>query len=249
MIVTEELLEKLDAAKHVAALTGAGVSAESGLETFRDAGGLWSKFSPQELSSVEGFMRNPKLVWEWYQMRVEAMNKAKPNPGHYALAEMEELFDEFTLVTQNIDRLHQRAGSKIVHELHGNIVENKCLDCGKPFDGETALPDGELARCPVCGGLIRPNVVWFGEMLPAEAIMAAELGARTCDVFFSIGTSAEVYPAANLPYIALQSGAYVVEVNPKETVLSPHADAFLKDPSGEALPFLLRKLTEYRERK
>ena len=247
MEIPEALLNRLAKANHVAVLTGAGVSAESGIKTFRDPDGLWAQFNPAELASVDGFMSNPEMVWSWYQHRVEVVNNAKPNPGHYAIAEMQKLFPKLTLITQNVDRLHHRAGSDKVIELHGNIVENHCFDCKEPFHGETNLPDKQLPVCPRCGGRIRPSVVWFGEMLPVGALEAAEEAAYTCDVFFSVGTSAEVYPAANLPVVAKRAGAYVVEVNPNITVLSSYVDAKLPAPSGEALPILLEEFRKYQK--
>ena len=247
MEIPESLLQRLVKAEHVAVLTGAGVSAESGIKTFRDPDGLWAQFNPAELASVDGFMSNPELVWSWYQHRVEVVNNAKPNPGHYAIAEMQKLFPKFTLITQNVDRLHHRAGSDKVIELHGNIVENHCFDCKEPYNGETNLPDKKLPVCPKCGGRIRPSVVWFGEMLPVDALEAAEEAAYTCDVFFSVGTSAEVYPAANLPVAAKRAGAYVVEVNPNFTVLSSYVDAKLPAPSGEALSILLDEFRKYQK--
>ncbi|MFP4527738.1 MAG: SIR2 family NAD-dependent protein deacylase [Candidatus Kapaibacterium sp.] len=245
MEIPPELLVKLSKAQHVAVLTGAGVSAESGIKTFRDPDGLWAKFNPQELASVDGFMSNPDLVWQWYHHRREIINKAEPNPGHYAIARMERMFPEFTLITQNVDRLHHRAGSTRAFELHGNIIENHCQNCKEPFEGETALPEGQLAKCPECGGMIRPSVVWFGEMLPFDALSGSEEAAIACDVFFTVGTSAEVYPAAFLPVQASQSGAYVVEVNPGETGFSRYADVCLRAPSGEALPKLLEEFEKF----
>ncbi len=245
MEIPDILIERLKNAKHVAVLTGAGVSAESGIKTFRDPDGLWAKFNPAELASIDGFISNPDLVWSWYQHRVEMINNAKPNPGHFAIAEMEKIFADFTLITQNVDRLHQRAGSRNVLELHGNIVENHCFDCKKPFTGKTDLPNNELPKCTHCGGRIRPSVVWFGEMLPPQAIDSANRAAQNCDVFFSVGTSAEVFPAANLPYVAKRRGAFVVEVNPNETKLSRDADIHLKGASGEVLPLLLEKFINF----
>ncbi len=245
MNIFDTLLERLAAAEHVAVLTGAGVSAESGIKTFRDPGGLWAKYNPAELASMDGFMANTELVWSWYMHRVETINNTKPNPGHKAIAEMAEIFPKFTLITQNVDRLHHRAGSEDVIELHGNIVENYCVDCKSPYEGETNLPDKQLPQCEACGGKIRPNVVWFGEMLPVKALQDAEEAASTCDVFFSAGTSAEVYPAANLPIIAKQAGALLVEVNPNATVLSQYADIKLKAPSGKALPEMMDKYKNF----
>ncbi|MFP4370268.1 MAG: SIR2 family NAD-dependent protein deacylase [Candidatus Kapaibacterium sp.] len=245
MEIREEVLRVLAGASHVAVLTGAGVSAESGIKTFRDPDGLWAKFNPAELASVDGFMANPELVWSWYKHRKDIVFSSAPNPGHYAIAEMETIFPNFSLITQNVDRLHQRAGSGKVYELHGNIIDNHCLDCHKPFEGETTLPDKQLPRCPECGGYIRPSVVWFGEMLPAEAISGAELAARNCDAFLTVGTSAEVFPAASLPYTAKQSGAFVIEVNPTRTSFSDYADYRMAAPSGEALPKLLNEFKKY----
>ncbi|HPO63524.1 MAG TPA: Sir2 family NAD-dependent protein deacetylase, partial [Candidatus Kapabacteria bacterium] len=163
MEIPNELLEILHKVRKVVVLTGAGVSAESGIATFRDPNGLWTKMNPAELASVQGFMSNPKLVWSWYEHRRDIISSTKPNPGHYSIAEMQEIFTDFTLITQNVDRLHQAAGSKNVIELHGNIIDNHCQKCKKPFKGETSLPDEELPKCPECGGMIRPSVVWFGE--------------------------------------------------------------------------------------
>jgi NAD-dependent deacetylase len=239
------LLEKLSKANSIVVLTGAGVSAESGVKTFRDPDGLWAEFNPMELASIDGFMSNPQRVWSWYQYRVEIVKHVKPNPGHYAIAEMEKLFNHFVLITQNVDRLHQTAGSSNPIELHGNIIENHCFNCKKPFYGETALPNGEIPKCEHCGGLIRPSVVWFGEMLPFDALVKAEDESANCDVFFSVGTSAEVYPSANLPFIAKRNGATLVEVNTNLTKLSNYVDYRIAVPSGESLPILLEKYKEF----
>ena len=245
MEIPKSLLERLKNARHIAILTGAGVSAESGIKTFRDPDGLWTKFNPAELASVEGFMSNPEMVWSWYEHRRQIAYNSAPNPGHYAIAQMESMFPKVTLITQNVDRLHQTAGSKNVIELHGNIIDNHCISCKEPFTGETHLPDKALPHCPKCGGLIRPSVVWFGEMLPQGAIEAAERASLECDMFFSVGTSAEVYPAANLPIMARRNGAFLVEVNPNITSLSRNCDIHLQAPSGEALPQLLDAFNQY----
>ncbi len=242
MKIIPEIIEVLSRAKSVTVLTGAGISAESGIKTYRDPDGLWAKLKPQELASIKGFMANPKVVLEWYAQRRETVEEALPNPGHYALAEMENMFTEFTLITQNIDRLHQRAGSKNVIELHGNIVENKCLDCETPYYEEFPAVLTELPRCKKCGGLIRPSVVWFGEMLPEKALIDAEIAARKCDVFLCIGTTAEVTPAGTIPLYAKDSGAYVIEINPNDTVISRYLDAQIKAPAGVALPELVKRL-------
>lgn len=240
-----KIFEILKNARNVAMLTGAGVSAESGIKTFRDPDGLWAKFNPQELASVNGFLSNPGLVWSWYQERRRLIDSANPNPGHFTIAKMRDLFDIFNIVTQNVDRLHQMAGSENVIELHGNIIENHCQNCEKPYTDEVDLSSDELPQCTYCGGKIRPSVVWFGEMLPLEAISAAEKAAEECDIFFSVGTSAEVYPAANLPYIAKQNGAFLIEVNPQTTHLTPYADLHINEPSGVGLPGLIESYEEY----
>jgi NAD-dependent deacetylase len=239
MKIPDELINALVKSKSVAVLTGAGISAESGIKTFRDPDGLWSKFNPAELASMDGFMSNPTLVWEWYQLRRDVINQAEPNPGHYAIVEMQKLFKDFTLITQNVDRLHQKAGSVDVAELHGNIIDNFCIRCKSPFLEQISSDTKDVPICKECGGMIRPAVVWFGEMLPYEALMRAESAAKRAQVFITAGTSAEVYPAANLPLIARQSGAVVVEINPNETAISSYMDFCLREPSGVALPQII----------
>ena len=239
MKIPEELINALAKSKSVAVLTGAGISAESGIKTFRDPDGLWSKFNPAELASMDGFMSNPTLVWEWYQFRREVISKAEPNAGHYAIAEMQKLFEDFTLITQNVDRLHQKAGSVDVAELHGNIIDNFCIKCKTPFLEQISPVEKEMPKCRECGGMIRPAVVWFGEMLPHEALFRAESAAKRAHVFITAGTSAEVYPAANLPIIARHAGAVVVEINPNDTAISGYMDFCLREPSGVALPQII----------
>jgi NAD-dependent deacetylase len=236
----QNLIERLRRAENVVVSTGAGVSAESGVPTFRGAGGIWSKMNPEELASVDGFMKNPQLVWEWYQYRRDLMGKVTPNPGHHAIAQMEKLFERFTLITQNIDGLHARAGSANILELHGNISRNKCLKCERPYRGEIDLEEG-LPYCD-CGGMIRPDVVWFGEMLPQDVLEKAFRATEEADVFFSVGTSAIVQPAASLPFMARRGGAYVVEVNIEPTGLTAVADVFLQGKSGEVLPGIVEQL-------
>jgi NAD-dependent deacetylase len=238
-----ELVNSLRTAKSCVVLTGAGISAESGVPTFRDANtGLWSTFNLEELATPEGFMKNPKKVWEWYQHRREIMKDVKPNPGHYALAQLEDYYNEgFWLITQNIDGLHALAGSKNILELHGNIHRNKCFEEGTIIKD---LPEGDESppRCPNCHGLIRPDVVWFNELLPEyERTKANEASAR-CDVFISAGTSAIVYPAADLPLIAKRAGAYVIEVNIEETPISTYMDATILGKTGTVLPRLVELL-------
>ncbi len=234
------LLAALRQARQVAVLTGAGVSAESGVPTFRQAqSGLWAQYRPEDLATPEAFRHNPRLVWEWYASRRERLAQVQPNPGHFALAEMQRRVPQLTLITQNVDGLHQQAGSQGVIELHGSIQRVKCFEKNHPIDS-WAL-DGEVPpRCPRCGGLLRPDVVWFGEALPQEALQAAIRAADTCDIFFSVGTSGVVYPAAALPYHALEHGALVVEINPEATPIREIAAHTLCGPSGEILPELVQ---------
>ena len=241
-LIPAELIARLRAARRVAVLTGAGISAESGVPTFREAQtGLWARYNPEELATPDAFRHNPKLVWEWYAWRQERVRQAEPNPGHVALVEMERRIAEFTLITQNVDGLHRRAGSHQVLELHGNLFRAKCIDEDRPVE---SWPDSaEIPpRCPRCGALLRPDVVWFGEMLPAGALRAAEQAAAAAQVFFSIGTSALVYPAAELPFAALRAGAMVVEINPQPTPLSPHVTFTLHGPAGAILPALVEQV-------
>jgi NAD-dependent deacetylase len=239
MTFSEELISSLRHAKSVCVLTGAGISAESGVPTFRGEEGIWKKFKPEELANFDAFIRNPELVWEWYAYRRKLIHEVKPNPAHYGLVALERHVKEFTLVTQNVDNLHRRAGSKNVVELHGNIERSYCILCRAlaqepELEAQTSVP-----RCMKCGGLVRPDVVWFGEMLPLEVFSKADTAARQCDIFFSIGTSAVVYPAASLPYTALDEGAFVVELNLEPTDLSSRAHEVLIGKAGEILPDLL----------
>ena len=237
-----ELIKTLRSAPYVVVLTGAGVSAESGVPTFRDAQtGLWAKYSPEELATSQAFRRNPKLVWEWYAWRRELVAGAQPNPGHLALAELEQRLPNFTLITQNVDGLHQRAGSRKVIELHGNINRIKCFEEEEIIDSWPPTSEAP-PRCPRCGGYLRPDVVWFGETLPPQALQAAFEAAQQGDLFFSIGTSALVQPAASLPLVALQAAAAVVEINPDTTPLTWRATYVLSGPAGQILPALLNQL-------
>lgn len=238
MELPAELRAALRAAQRVVALTGAGISAESGLPTFRDAQtGLWAQYRPEDLATPSAFRHNPELVWNWYAWRRTLARQAEPNPGHRALAQFERLFPAFRLITQNVDGLHQRAGSAAVIELHGSLERAKCFDCGAP--AEHWAEGGPVPpRCARCGGRLRPDVVWFGEALPTAAITAAWTAAQSCQVFFSIGTSSLVEPAASLPGEAQRHGARLVEINPLPTPLSASADDVLRGPAGEILPAL-----------
>ena len=246
MTISNKLRSLLQRAESVCVLTGAGISAESGVATFRGPDGLWSKLKPEELANFDAFMRNPELVWEWYNYRKKIIHDVKPNPAHYALARFEELVKDFTLVTQNIDNLHFRAGSKRVLELHGNIERSYCINCQKFTKIIEITPEKLAPRCPSCGGLIRPDVVWFGEMLPEGIFEAAEEAASRCELFLTIGTSAVVYPAAGLPIAAHNEGAYVVEINTQPTELSRRVDETLIGKAGEILPQLSGILEEKR---
>jgi NAD-dependent deacetylase len=242
--ISPDFINALRSASRVAVLTGAGVSQESGVPTFRDAQtGLWARYSPTDLATPEAFQRNPRLVWEWYAERRERVAQVQPNPGHRALADMEARLAQrgaaFTLITQNVDGLHQRAGSQNVIELHGNIARVKCsrdqaVVPAWPPTSQVPPP------CPYCGAPLRPDVVWFGEDLPLEAMLTAKRAARERDIFMSVGTSGLVEPAASLPFIALHSRAVVVEINPEATPLTPAATYVLAEPSGQVLPELVK---------
>ena len=230
-------------ARTVAVLTGAGISAESGVPTYRGAGGLWSGFSAEDLASPEGFARRPDKVWQWHDERRLALKDIQPNPAHFALAQLQKQLAGrggwLTLATQNIDGLHQAAGSEGVLELHGTILTIKCTVCpGKrPIGFE---PIEGTPRCPTCGRPMRPDIVWFGEALPTEVWDAADRAAQACEVFLTIGTSALVYPAAGLIQIATGSGAKTIEVNLEPTPASSMVDIALHGQAGEILPQIVQ---------
>ena len=239
------LITSLQNSQRIVALTGAGISAESGLATFREAQtGLWSKFRPEELATGEAFRRNPKLVWDWYRWRREQALKAKPNPGHLALVEIEKRAPEFLLVTQNVDGLHARAGSKRIVELHGNLHRFRCFENNCASDNF----DVENGRCRSCGGNLRPDIVWFGEMLPADGLESAVAAAEKCDVFLSIGTSSVVYPAADLWRRAKEGDAIVIEINKDPTPLTPLADHSFLGKASEILPALVEQIYVHQNR-
>lgn len=224
--------------KRVVVLTGAGISAESGVPTFRGENGLWKKFRPEELASVDAFLSNPDIVWEWYAYRRKLISEVQPNAGHRALVEMERLVDEFLLVTQNVDGLHQAAGSRNVVEIHGNIRKNHCQQCKAPAEVDLLQAEGP-PTCAYCGGLVRPSVVWFGELLPMEAFGAADRAARRCELFIAVGTSGVVYPAASLPFTAKSAGAYLLEINPESTDLTRYADGVIRASASIGLAEVL----------
>jgi len=225
--------QKIASCRALTVLTGAGISKESGIPTFRDVqDGLWAKYNPMELATREGFSADPRLVWDWYTYRRDLVNKAEPNPGHIALVRIERRINRFSLVTQNVDGLHLRAGSSNVFELHGNINRNKCFEEDSVVEewNESTVPP----KCS-CGSYVRPDVVWFGESLPREVISEAFRKSRASDVMMVVGTSGLVQPAAALPFEALEAGAWVVEVNPEPTPLSNHAHLYIAGRSGTIL--------------
>ncbi len=232
----EALIEASRAARQIVIFTGAGMSAESGLPTFREAQtGLWATYDPHELATPDAFRRNPELVWQWYAWRRQLAENAVPNSGHLAVAELGSSTDNLTLITQNIDGLHQCAGSSELIELHGNIHRVACFACGhQPLDWDRAAQ--EPPACPVCGGLLRPDVVWFGEPLPAAALQAATTAASSADLFVTVGTSGLVYPAAALPIEAARHGALMLEVNPTTTELSGIMDYRVIGTAAGVLP-------------
>ena len=235
-----ELIRFLKRAERVVVLTGAGVSQESGLRTFRESQtGLWEQYKPTDLASPEAFQRNPKLVWDWYSMRREKMREVNPNPGHIALVDMARYIPDFNLITQNVDNLHRKAGSPHVIELHGNLQRVKCSLCGQQVKTWEDTED-EVPTCEFCGGRLRPDVVWFGEALPRAELESAIEAARACQVFFSVGTSGTVQPAASLAFAAHNRGAVVVEINAESTPLTAKANYTFHGKSGEVLPALVQ---------
>ncbi len=242
----------LAAARTVLVFTGAGVSRESGIATFRDPeDGVWAEYDPMVMATLDGFLGDPELVWRWYRHRFGIVASARPNPGHEAIAALESLVPQVVVATQNVDGLHQAAGSSDVIELHGTMRTLKCLG------GEhTGYPSADLLggggaagvappRCPECGELLRPNVVWFGEPLPGDAWRRARYLASACDVLLMVGTSAVVQPAALLPMLALEAGATVIDVNPEPDAVSRQLKHFLRGPAGEVLPALVAAVREW----
>jgi len=243
----DKLLGRLARAQSVLVLTGAGMSAESGIPTFRDAQtGIWSKFRPEELATPEAFAADPHRVWQWYESRRAQVREARPHAGHLALVELETLLGQLDIVTQNVDGLHQRAGSSRVTELHGNILRSKCHLSLRPIGREwiDESPQSPPRSPYVKGGLARPDVVWFGEPLPSAAVEAAIEAAGRCDFCFSIGTTSLVQPAASLPLYALEHGAALIEINPVQTPLSMHADQCFRGPASGVLVTLLEQLRQ-----
>jgi len=240
MNIDQSLIDKLIDARAIVFFTGAGISAESGIPTFRGKDGIWNKLKPEELANFGAFMKNPDMVWEWYNHRKKIIHDSQPNQGHITISEMQDYFD-VTVVTQNIDNLHRRAGSTKIFELHGNIERNFCIKCKKFYNEELDFSSG-VPTCD-CGGLIRPDVVWFGEYLPEDQFKGGEKASMNSDIFFVVGTSAVVYPAAGLVSTAKQSGAILVEINVEETEISSFADYSFFGGAGAVL---LKILKEYK---
>jgi len=240
--IDDSLIDALKKSESIVFFSGAGISSESGIATFRGKEGLWNKFKPEELASFDAFIKNPELVWEWYNYRKKIVHEAQPNPAHLTISEMQNHFNDVTVITQNVDNLHRRAGSKKILELHGNIERNFCIDCKKFYTEELDFSTG-VPKCE-CGGLIRPDVVWFGEYLPEDQFLGGEKAAINSDVFFVIGTSAIVYPAAGLVYTAKASGAIIVEINIEETLLSSSANYSYFGKAGEILPEIFKHFKE-----
>ena len=237
--IDKSLIDSLRKSESIVFFTGAGISSESGIPTFRGKDGIWNKLRPEELANFDAFMRNPEMVWEWYNHRKKIIHEAKPNAAHLAIAEMQNHFKNVTVVTQNIDNFHRRAGSNNIFELHGNIERNFCINCKKYYNEELDFSAG-VPKCD-CGGLIRPDVVWFGEYLPEDQFLGGEKAAINSDIFFVVGTSAVVYPAAGLVYTAKQSGSTIVEINIEETPLSSIANYSFFGKAGEILPRILEE--------
>jgi NAD-dependent deacetylase len=230
--------DKLSATQSVTVLTGAGISADSGVPTFRGADGLWRNFRAEDLATPEAFARDPRLVWEWYNWRRELIATKRPNPAHEAVAAMEQRFKRFWLITQNVDGLHRDAGSRQLSEIHGNIWMVRCTQCRKMLENR-AVPITILPLCPSCGGLLRPHIVWFGESLAEEDLERSAAALQRSDVCLIVGTSGLVYPAAGFGAIAKQAGAYIVEINLDSTPQSSLADATLQGRARDLVPLLL----------
>ena len=247
---TKKFLEKLETAEKILFFTGAGISAESGIPTFRGKDGIWNKLKPEELANFDAFLKNTDLVWEWYQHRRQIVRESRPNSGHLAIAEFEKYYNEVSVVTQNIDNLHRRAKSTNIYELHGNIERNYCIDCHKWFnDIEVDETNKKAPKCDECGGLIRPDIVWFGEILPQETFSTGERKAAESDICFIVGTSAVVYPAAYIPITAKQSGSYLVEINIESTEISGYVDESFFGEAGKVLPQILEEVKRLKQPK
>ena len=239
----EVLIDALKTASRVFVFTGAGASKESGLPTFRDEDGVWKVYDPMTTATMEGFTHDPVMVWNMYRMRQKQISQAQPNPGHITLAQMEGHYSEFLMATQNVDDLHERAGSEKLVKIHGDAWQMRCLECGRIYDTrDFDFPDEftqeTLPTCPADDALCRPNIVWFGEYLPFEPITSATNASASCDLMLIVGTSGEVSNGYGFAQYALTNGAKVVEINPKEGALTRHAHFWIAEPAGVALPRL-----------
>lgn len=241
----EILLEKCKTAKRVVAITGAGISAESGIPTFRGKDGYWKNYRAEDLANNQAFENNPKLIWEWYQMRMAICRKAEPNPGHLAMAEMESIFPEFHLITQNVDNLHNRAGSKNITELHGNIFTSRCTKCTfktiQESDNFTLPP-----LCPKCNSILRPHILWFGETYDIKVLEKCREILNAADILLIVGTSGQVTVPVYLAEEAIRAGAYSIDINPEKSSLSQKVSIHLRGYSAKILPDLIMQLTEIR---
>jgi len=244
---TNKLLARLRDATTVTVLTGAGISAESGVPTFRGKDGLWQNHKVEELATIAAFQKNPQLFWQFYSWRRKALRDVKPNLGHYALVDFERYFKDYLLVTQNVDNLHILAGSTKIVELHGNILRDRCTKCNA-ITVTAADPDSQIPTCKKCGALVRPDVVLFGENLNEILLRKAQHAASECEVFFSIGTSGVVEPAASLPFLSKANGAFLVEINEEETPFSVHSNEMLRGPAGKILPQLAMVIEKIQSR-
>jgi NAD-dependent deacetylase len=235
-------IQKLRTAQSVAVITGSGISAESGIPTFRGSDGLWSKFNIEDLATPEAFQRDPKRVWEWYIQRRQEYGDAQPNPAHYTIAEMETYYQDFLLITQNIDTLHSKAGSKKMLEIHGNIEKARCTKCHKIFDNVyTQLPE-TLVLCPDCGALARPHIVWFGELYDPDMIDQALMFLTSTDIVIIIGTSGVVPTPIYLACQAIRNGAYAIDINPEVSEISAYVELHIREKAGIALPKLWKSV-------
>jgi NAD-dependent deacetylase len=234
----KKIRKRLEESKSLTVLTGAGVSADSGVPTFRGKDGLWNNYRAEELATPQAFERDPKLVWEWYNMRREKLATIKPNPAHHAITNLEGKIGDFTLITQNVDGLHDKSGSKNILELHGNIWKVRCTECDSVTDNHD-VPIHILPYCDDCGGLLRPHIVWFGEMLPGDVLSSANAALGKCDMMLIIGTSGFVQPAASMAFIAKRAGAYIVEANLEATANSDIADETIIGRAAETIPALV----------
>lgn len=241
--MNEKVVERLAQAKSLLVITGAGISAESGIPTFRGADGLWKNYRAEELATLDAFERDPETVWQWYDWRRSIIGKAEPNPGHLAIKELEDMFESFLLITQNVDGLHSRSGVKNIVEIHGNLWRVRCTREGKV----SMLMDIPLKSIPPkcdCGAVLRPDVVWFGESIPSYALDLSFNILEQCDTLIVVGTSGVVYPVASFPQTVKDNGGYVVEVNVEPTPISAIADASLYGNSGDILPMVVKWLRE-----